>query len=56
MITIKITEEVKTYQDMVSLLEEIAIQIDRGCTSGYHPNWALIGEEEKEDLIGDDEW
>lgn len=47
MITIKITEEVKTTQEMIYLLENICQQIENGNTSGYYPHWELIGEEEE---------
>lgn len=48
MITIEITEDVSTKQDMVYLLEHIAKMIEEGYTSGYYPTWALSGEESLE--------
>lgn len=40
-ITIKITEEVATIEEMADLLENIAGQIRDGMTSGFYPHWAL---------------
>ena len=48
MISIEINEEESTKQNMVYTLQYIAQQIEAGNTSGYGPNWRLIGEEEKE--------
>lgn len=45
MITITITEETYTKQDMVYVLERIKMLIEEGYTSGYGPAWQLSGEE-----------
>lgn len=49
MLSIKIEETVKTRQDLVYLLEEIAKQVEKGNHSGYYPHWELQGEEEDVD-------
>jgi hypothetical protein len=53
MITINITEEVTTQEDMSMLLEHIAGLIRSGFTSGREPDWFLKGEEEYLDLNGE---
>jgi len=46
MLKIEISEEVKTSEDMITVLERIAELVKQGYTSGYDPDWKLTGEEE----------
>lgn len=46
MLRIKITEETRTVDDMVVLLQNILKQVEEGNTSGYYPTWSLDGEAE----------
>jgi hypothetical protein len=48
MITINITEETETKDNMVYVLELISKQISNGNTSGVNPSWEIEGEEEAE--------
>ena len=41
MITITITEEVETIEDMSDLLQAISFQVQRGYTSGLYPHWSI---------------
>ena len=47
MITIKITEEVNTKQDMAYLLEHISTLVAQGYRCGYYPTWEIEGHEEE---------
>lgn len=49
-VSIEIEEAVDTLEDMIDMLEEIAKLIENGCTSGYNPDWSIIGYEEKSDI------
>ena len=48
MISITVTEETRTADDMAHVLRTIADKIEQGYTSGYGPNFSLNGEEETE--------
>jgi hypothetical protein len=54
MISINITEETSTNDNMASLLRRIADLIDEGYTSGYEPDWDLFGQEELDERDADD--
>ncbi len=41
MITIDITEEVETRQDLIYLLDEIKNQLERGNNAGVYPHWSI---------------
>jgi hypothetical protein len=58
MISINISEEVNTIDDLPDMLRHIADQIESGGTlRSYYPDWNIKGEEEPEDEEGfeDDE-
>jgi len=44
MLTIEISEETATPEDMATALRRIADLLDQGYTSGIEPGWSLSGE------------
>jgi hypothetical protein len=46
MITINITEETETVQDMIYCLEEIIRRLEKGAKLSYSPDFEINGEEE----------
>lgn len=51
MLSIEITEQVATKDDLGVLLRRIADMIDEGYHSGYDPEWSISGgEEDNNDL------
>lgn len=49
MLSIEITEETRTADDMAGLLRRIADMLEEGYTSGFGPDFNLSGEEEAEE-------
>lgn len=51
MISINITEEKNTPEEMVETLRHIANQIEQGYTSGYYPTWELKDKTDRQEKI-----
>jgi hypothetical protein len=47
MLSIEITEQVATRNDLGTLLRRIADMIDEGYRNGYDPEWSISGDEEE---------
>lgn len=41
MLTINITEEFKSQEDLSNAIREIARLLDNGYTAGHNPNWTI---------------
>jgi hypothetical protein len=51
MISINITEEKNTPEEMAETLRHIANQIEQGYTSGYYPTWELKDKTDRQEKI-----
>lgn len=49
MISISITQEVTSYSELETLLEEVLRRVSNGTRTSYGPNFSVIGEEEPEE-------